>query len=240
MSMPIVAVRGLTKRYGETLAVHDLTFDLPPGRVLAMVGPNGAGKTTSLRVVAGIIKPTAGTAEVQGFDVRRHPVDAKRRTAWVPHDPKLFDALTVMEHLEFVAATWGTSSYREAGESLLERFELLGKRDEVAQALSTGMRQKLALCCAALHRPDLFMLDEPMTGLDPRGIRTMKAWVAEEADRGASVIISSHLLTVVADTCTDLLILVRGEARFFGTVAEAQARYGSDDLESLFFEATGT
>ncbi|MEN0060677.1 MAG: ABC transporter ATP-binding protein [Myxococcota bacterium] len=240
MSTPIVAVRGLTKRYDSTTAVHDLSFELPPGRVLTMVGPNGAGKTTSLRAIAGIIQPTDGTAEVMGFDVQRTPVQAKQKLAWVPHDPKLFDALTVLEHLEFAATAWGVSSYEEAAKDLLERFDLLEKQDEVAQALSTGMRQKLALCCAAIHKPDLLMLDEPMTGLDPRAIRTMKAWITEEAARGSSVIVSSHLLTVVADISTDLLILVRGEAKFFGTIPEAQATYGLDDLESLFFKATGT
>jgi len=240
LSEPIVAVHGLTKHYDATPAVDDLTFELPPGRVLALVGPNGAGKTTSLRMIAGIVRPSAGRAEVLGHDVQRHPVKTRQQLAWVPHDPKLFDTLTVLEHLEFTAMSWGTRGYRDAADALLERFELTDKRNEVAQALSTGMRQKLALCCAAIHQPALLMLDEPMTGLDPRAIRTMKRWVSEEAGRGASIIVSSHLLTVVADICTDLLILVRGRSRFFGTIPEARARYGVDDLEALFFEATGS
>lgn len=240
LSVPVVAVHDLTKRYGDMTAVHALSFELPPGRVLAMVGPNGAGKTTSLRAIAGIIRPTEGRAAVMGIDVQRAPVEAKQRMAWVPHDPKLFDALTVLEHLEFVATTWGLPAYRDRAEALLERFDLADKRDAIAQTLSTGMRQKLALCAASLHQPDLLMLDEPMTGLDPTAIRTLKAWVAEEAARGASLIISSHLLTVVADMCTDLLIVVKGAATFFGTIPEARATYGHDDLESLFFEATGT
>ncbi len=238
--MPLVAAFGLTKRYRDTLAVENLSFALPPGRVLAMVGPNGAGKTTSLRMLAGIVHPTAGTATVGGFDVRKQPVEVKQRIAWVPHDPKLFDALTVFEHLELTATTWAVRDYREAAEAVLERFDLVDKRDAIVQSLSTGMRQKLALCCADLHKPDLFMLDEPMTGLDPRAIRTLKRWVAEHAERGASVLVSSHLLGVVADMCTDLLVLVQGQVRFFGTLPEARAQYGTDDLESLFFEATGT
>ena len=226
MSDPVVRVHALTKRYGTTEAVRGLSFELAPGRVLAMVGPNGAGKTTTLRAIAGIIQPTSGRTEVAGIGVQSHPVAAKQRMAWVPHDPKLFDALTVLEHLEFVASAWGVRPFREAAMALLERFDLSAKAHEVAQSLSTGMRQKLALCCAALHTPDLLMLDEPMTGLDPRAIRTMKAWVADEAARGASVIVSSHLLGMVADVCTDLLILVHGEARFFGTLDEARAQYG--------------
>ncbi len=235
---PIVEVRGLTKHYGEHVAVDGLQFSLGPGRVLGMVGPNGAGKTTTLRGIAGIVRPDSGTARICGIDVHSDPVAAKQRMAWVPHDPKLFDALTITEHLEFVASTWGVSDYQARGDELLERFELTDRRDSVAQGLSTGMRQKVALACAALHTPDLIMLDEPMTGLDPRAIRTMKAWVREEAARGASVLISSHLLTVVADLCTDLLILVQGRRRFYGTVDEAREHYSSADLEELFFQAT--
>ena len=240
MPEPVLGLSGLSKHYNDLKAVQDLTFSLPAGRVLAMVGPNGAGKTTTLRMVAGVVKPTAGAARVCGLDVQRRPVKAKARMAWVPHDPSLFDALTVREHLDFVASAWDVPDHRPAAQALLERFELADKADEVGQALSTGMRQKLALCCAALHKPDLFMLDEPMTGLDPRAIRTLKAWMTEEAARGASIIVSSHLLTVVADVCTDLLILVHGERQFFGTLEEARATYGLDDVEALFFKATGT
>jgi ABC-2 type transport system ATP-binding protein len=234
----VVRVEGLIKRYGDFTAVDGLDFALGEGRVLGLVGPNGAGKTTAMRAIAGIVQPSEGRSAVCGFDVTTHPVEAKQRMAWVPHAPKLFDALTVTEHLEFVASTWGVAQYRERGDDLLRRFDLHDRRDAVAQSLSTGMRQKLALVCAALHQPSLMMLDEPMTGLDPRAIRTMKEWVKEEAARGATILISSHLLTIVEDLCTDLLILVRGQARFFGPVEQARSQFDQADLEELFFQAT--
>jgi ABC-2 type transport system ATP-binding protein len=235
---PIVEVQGLVKHYGPLQALDGLDLRLGHGRVCAMVGPNGAGKTTTLRAMAGIVRPTAGTVRVRGHDVVADPVAARRHLAWVPHDAALFDALTVREHLELTATAWDVADWRVPADALLARFELTDKADAPAHALSRGMRQKVALACAALHRPDLLMLDEPMTGLDPRAIRTFKAWVREEAERGAVVLISSHLLTVVEDLCTDLLILVGGRPRFFGTVESARVAFSQERLEELFFTAT--
>lgn len=236
----IIEVANLTKVYDREPAVDDLSFSLPGGRVLAMVGPNGAGKTTTLRSMAGIVRPTTGSVTIAGIDVASDPVAAKRKLAWVPHDPQLFDALTVLEHFSFVAAAWGVDDWEPQAHALLARFELTDKTDEPTHTLSRGMRQKLALACAALHSPTLLMLDEPLTGLDPRAIRTMKAWVRDEAARGASVVLSSHLLSVVEDVCTDLLILVGGKRRWFGPIAEAREAFAGERLEDLFFRATET
>ncbi|MCB9664720.1 MAG: ABC transporter ATP-binding protein [Alphaproteobacteria bacterium] len=236
---PIVDVVGLGKRYGSTVAVDDLAFTLGPGRVLAMVGPNGAGKTTTLRALAGIVRPDAGQVRIAGIDVWADPVAAKRRLAWVPHEAQLFDALTIWEHLAFVASAWAVPAGWEArGRTLLERFELQGKATAACGSLSLGMRQKVSLVMAALHQPTLFMLDEPMTGLDPRAIRTCKDWIREEAARGAGLILSSHLLSVVDDLCTDLLVLVEGRVRFFGPLEEARRALQGEKLEDLFFRAT--
>ena len=229
------------KAYGDMVAVGGLTFDVQPGQVLGLLGPNGAGKTTTMRAVAGIIPPTRGRLLVAGHDVVAEPVVAKRRLAYVPDDPKLFDALTVWEHMRFSAAAYRVADWEPEATALLEQFELTPKRDALAQELSRGMRQKVAICAAYLHRPVAILFDEPLTGLDPRGIRQMKASVRQRAAAGAAVIVSSHLLALVQDLCTHLLILHHGRRLFFGPVADARAAIGSDadaSLEEVFFRAT--
>jgi ABC-2 type transport system ATP-binding protein len=182
------------------------------GHVLGLVGPNGAGKTSTLRAIAGIIPPTKGRILVAGYDVVRDPVEAKRRLAYIPDDPKLFETLTVKEHLEFIAAAYQVANHGPLADRLLEEFELVEKRDALAQELSRGMRQKLAVCCAFLHDPSAILFDEPLTGLDPHGIRTLKQAIVDLGKSGKAIIISSHLLSLVEDICTDLLILDHGRA----------------------------
>jgi ABC-2 type transport system ATP-binding protein len=169
------------------------------------------------------------------------PVGAKQQLAYVPDDPKLFDALTVWEHLRFIASAYRVSEFEAYGRQLLEQFELVEKKDALASELSRGMRQKVAICCAYLHRPAAILFDEPLTGLDPRGIRTMKESVRQIAAGGAAVIVSSHLLALVEDLVTHLLILHRGKNLFFGPVDQARGAFaatGDDSLEDLFLRAT--
>jgi ABC-2 type transport system ATP-binding protein len=239
----VLVLDGFAKDYKGTPAVQGLSFEVRRGDVLALVGPNGAGKTTTMRCVAGIIPPSAGRIVVSGFDVQKQAVEAKGRLAYVPDDPKLFDALTVDEHLEFTAGAYRVKDWEARGAALVERFELGAHRRKAAIELSRGMRQKVAICCAYLHEPSLIMLDEPLTGLDPRGIRTMKDTIAERAGAGAAVIVSSHLLQLVEDLCTRLLILHKGRRVFFGDFAEARRAFsgsgGTDaSLEEVFFRAT--
>lgn len=240
-SAPILDVRGFTKSYHTTLAVADLSFALHPGEILALVGPNGAGKTTTMRCIAGVIPPTQGQILVGGFDVRAKPVDAKKRLAYVPDDPHLFDALTVREHLAFFAGAYEVDAWEPKADALLDRFEMRDHADKYASDLSRGMRQKAAVCAALLHNPTLIMLDEPLTGLDPRGIRTMKQIIRERASAGAGIIISSHLLALVEDLCASLLILSQGRLVFRGDVAQARQAYAAQSdasLEDVFFSAT--
>jgi ABC-2 type transport system ATP-binding protein len=237
----LIQVSGFHKTYKDTIAVSDLSFDVMPGQVLGLLGPNGAGKTTTMRAIAGIIPPTLGRLFVAGVDVQMEPVKAKRRLAYVPDDPKLFDSLTVWEHLRFVASAYGAADLDTYGPWLLEQFELTEKRDALAGELSRGMRQKVAICCAYLHRPSAILFDEPLTGLDPKGIRTMKDSVRQVAAAGAAVVVSSHLLALVEDLVTHLLILHKGRRLFFGPAAEArQAFAGAVDasLEDVFLRAT--
>jgi ABC-2 type transport system ATP-binding protein len=238
----LIQVAGFHKAYRDTVAVEDLSFDVQPGQVLGLLGPNGAGKTTTIRAISGVIPPTHGTLCIAGHDVAADPVAAKRLLAYVPDDPKLFDALTVWEHLQFIAAAYRVTDFQADGMALLEQFELTPQRDTLAQELSRGMRQKAAICCAYLHRPRAILFDEPLTGLDPRGIRTMKESVRQRAADGAAVIVSSHLLALVQDLCTHLLILHHGRRLFFGRLEDAKAAFatvsGDASLEDLFFRAT--
>ena len=181
----LIRVEDYHKTYRETVAVAGLSFEVPAGVILGLVGPNGAGKTTTMRVLAGIIRPTRGTLMIAGHDVVNDPLAAKRELAYIPDDPKLFDALTVWEHLEFIASAYRVADFIPKAEALLQQFELVEKRGTMAQELSRGMRQKVAICCAYLHDPKAILFDEPLTGLDPYAIRTLKASIAQRAADGA-------------------------------------------------------
>jgi ABC-2 type transport system ATP-binding protein len=237
-----IVVEDYHKAYGETVAVAGITFTVAPGDVTGLVGPNGAGKTTTLRALAGILAPTRGRLSIAGHDLADDPVAAKAALAYVPDDPKLFDALTVWEHLRFIAELYRVPGWQARGEELLQQFELTEKRDTLTAELSRGMRQKVAICCGYLHEPRAILLDEPLTGLDPRGIRTMKDSIRERAAAGAAVMVSSHLLSLVEDLCTSVLILHRGRqllhARLSDLRRELTESGRQETLEDLFFRLT--
>jgi ABC-2 type transport system ATP-binding protein len=238
-----IRVENYHKNYGDTLAVAGLSFDVRPGQILGLLGPNGAGKTTTMRAISGVIPPTGGYLLVGGYDVVREPIPAKRQLAYVPDDPHLFDALTVWEHLRFIADSYRVRDWEPRAEQLLVQFELVEKRDTMASDLSRGMRQKVAICCAYLYEPRAILFDEPLTGLDPRGIRTMKQSVRDRAAAGAAIVVSSHLLALVEDLCTHLLIMHRGRQLFCGPLAEARTAFAAGidadaSLEDVFFRAT--
>jgi ABC-2 type transport system ATP-binding protein len=243
LGVTLIEVTEFCKSYAETVAVQRLSFTLQPGEILGLVGANGAGKTTTLRALAGIIPTSGGRLNVDGFSLLDSPIDVKQRTAYVADDPQLFSDLTVQQHLQFQASVYGISKPAAAIGELLAMFELDGKRDARASALSRGMRQKLAICCAYLQQPSALLLDEPMTGLDPQAIRVLKQSVIERAQAGAAVIISSHFLAVVEDICTHVLVLNSGQCKFFGTLLELQERYSNKStndtttLEDAFFSA---
>jgi ABC-2 type transport system ATP-binding protein len=242
---PLIRVDDYHKTYRETVAVDGLSFEVAAGSIMGLVGPNGAGKTTTMRALAGIIRPTSGRLSIAGHDVVHDSLAAKRELAYIPDDPKLFDALTVWEHLEFIASAYRVDDFVSKGEALIEQFELVEKRGALAQELSRGMRQKVAICCAYLHEPKAILFDEPLTGLDPYAIRTLKASIADRAASGAAVVVSSHLLVLVEDLCTHLLILNKGRRLFYGSLDEARSKYASlqgdgavTSLEDVFFRAT--
>ena len=238
----MIRVDNFTKTYHDFVAVRDLTFSVAPGEILGLIGPNGAGKTTTLRVLSGIIPPGSGTLSVAGNDIVNEPIAAKQLLGYITDDPRLFDTLTVWEHLEFIAAAYGVHDYKAAAGSLLQFFSLDSKRDHVVQGLSRGMRQKLAIACAYLHEPKVILFDEPLTGLDPAGIRAIKESMRERARQGAAIIISSHLLGLVETLCTHLLVLNHGQAQCFGRMDDVLRTFdeAKDDttLEDVFFSIT--
>ena len=238
----MIEVEALTKLYGDLAAVRDLGFSVAAGEVLGLVGPNGAGKTTTLRSLAGIIMPSAGTVRIAGHDLRRDPIAAKRQLAFISDEPHLFDYLTVGEHLRFVARLYGVTDAEARGTALLDELELADRRDSFPPELSRGMKQKLAIACGLLHAPRALILDEPLTGLDPLGIRRMKATITRRASEGAAVILSSHLLHLVQEVCTRVLVLRRGVAVAEGSIAAIVAErpeLAGRSLEDIFIALVG-
>jgi ABC-2 type transport system ATP-binding protein len=238
----MIEVDDFHKAFAGHVAVQGVCCRIEPGQLLAIIGPNGAGKTTTMRAVAGIIPASRGRLSVAGFDVETDPIAAKSRLAFVPDDAPLFADLTVEEHLTFYASVYDVRDASAKALALLDEFELAYKLRTPAGDLSRGMRQKLAICCAYLHDPQAILFDEPLTGLDPQGIRIFKRTLRERAARGATVVISSHLLAMVEDLCTHVLILDRGLQRFFGPIEDLRGSFQNVDaaatLEDIFFAAT--
>ena len=239
----MIEVEALTKRYGAFTAVRNLAFTVRPGEVLGLVGPNGAGKTSTLRCMAGIIPPSEGKVRIAGHDLAADPVAAKRALAFFPDEPRLFEYLTVRQHLNFVARIYGVADYEALATPLLEELELAEKSDVLPGELSRGMRQKLVIACGLLHSPSVMFFDEPLTGLDPLGIRRMKDSIVRRARDGAAIVLSSHLLHLLEEVCTNVLILKRGDKVADGTLAEVAAKFSNGEqnvsLEEIFIRATG-
>jgi ABC-2 type transport system ATP-binding protein len=238
----MIEVDGLHKLYGNFPAVQGLSFRVAPGEVLGLVGPNGAGKTTTIRSIAGIIIPTSGRISIAGHDLARDPVAAKTALAFIPDEPHLFEYLTVEEHLRFIARLYQLGDVSDRIPGLLEELELADKRAALPGELSRGMKQKLAIACGLLHQPQALLLDEPLTGLDPVGIRRMKTTIMQRAAAGAAVILSSHLLHLVEEICTRVLIMRQGSVVAFGTIAEildTRPDLQSRNLEDVFMALIG-
>jgi len=240
----MITVSGLTRYYGELRAVSELSFSVAPGEILGLVGQNGAGKTTALHCVAGILQPTRGDVRIAGVSMAEDPVEAKRQLAFIPDTPLLFDYLTVLEHLQFVARVFQVPDWEARAEELLAEFELEGKRHCLPDALSRGMKQKLAICQAFLHSPLAVLCDEPLTGLDPLGIRNMRASLKRRAEQGSALILSSHQLELVSAMCDRILIVRQGEELITGTIDDIRARYPAlgeqATLEDVFLHAMGS
>jgi ABC-2 type transport system ATP-binding protein len=237
----MIAIEDLVKTYGSVHAVEGLSLTVRAGEILGLVGPNGAGKTTTLRCVTGIIPPTSGRVTIAGFDLGTQPVEAKRRLAFVPDEPRLFDYLTSWDHLVMTARLYGVADGPARANTLLDEFELGDRRNAYPSELSRGMKQKLMVAMALLHRPQAMLLDEPLTGLDPSAMRRMKTRILDTAKEGAAVILSSHMLHLVEELCGRVVVVVRGKKVLDGTLEEIRRASpgltGDADLEAIFMKA---
>src|SRR5580765_5019072 len=237
-----ISVEHLRREYGTFTAVDDLSFEVAAGEIVGLIGPNGAGKTTTLRSLAGILRPTAGHVRVDGHDLVLDPLEAKRRLAFMPDEPHLFEYLTVDEHLRLVARLYGVADFERRAAALIDELELRGKERSLPGELSRGMRQKVVIACGLVREATTLLFDEPLTGLDPLGIRRMRETIVARGRAGAAILLSSHLLHLVEEICTRVVIMDRGKKVADGTVAElasrAEAAAGSN-LEQIFLKVTG-
>ncbi len=237
----MIEVVHLTKDYKKFRAVDDLSLVLKPGEIVGLLGPNGAGKTTALRCMAGILRPTQGTVLINGHDILRDQASAKAGLAYVPEVPSLYELLTVDEHLQFVAMCFNEMDYyKEVGDGLLKRYHLLEKRMDLVATLSKGMRQKLAVACAFIHRANVLLFDEPVIGIDPAGVVEMKAELIRARDAGCSILVSTHLLDTAEKLCDRVVILSRGKKVAEGTLGELQSlsHMEGESLEDVFLKLT--
>ena len=238
--MPI-AVEHFTRAYGTFTAVDDLSLSVGTGEIVGLIGPNGAGKTTTLRAISGILRPTSGRIVIDGHELQGDGLEAKRRLAFMPDEPHLFEYLTVVEHLRLVARLYGVPDFDRRARTLIEELELTGKERSLPGELSRGMRQKVVIACGLVREAPVLLFDEPLTGLDPLGIRKMRETIVARGRAGAAILVSSHLLHLVEEICTRVVIMDRGKKVADGTVAElaahAEATAGSN-LEQIFLKVT--
>lgn len=229
----MIKVERLYKAYNNVAAVNNVSFNVEPGEIGVLLGPNGAGKSTTIKCMVGLLR-YEGSVEICGFPNKS--IDAKRLFGYVPETPALYDMLTVYEHIEFIANAYGIEDYKEKGELLLERFELLDKRDKLGKELSKGMQQKVSICCALLMDPKVIFFDEPMVGLDPKAIKELKNVFLELKEKGRSVIISTHMIDSVEEMWDRALIMKNGDIILSRTREELRSK--GESLEQIFFEVT--
>jgi len=239
----VIAVTDLVKRYGTFTAVDGLTLDVQPGQIHGFLGPNGAGKTTTIRMIAGLLKPTAGRIVVNGHDLAAEPELAKASLGFIPDRPFIYEKLTASEFLRFHGGLYGLepSLVEDRIGEMLELFELARWRDELVESFSHGMKQRLVMGAAFMHRPRAVLVDEPMVGLDPRGARLIKDVFRRMAERGVGILMSTHTLEVAQEMCDRVSIILKGRIIASGTVDEVRRMSGDadDQLTAVFLKLTG-
>ena len=238
----MLRVQNLVKYYKRMLAVDGISFEVDNGEIVGLLGPNGAGKTTVLRCVTGIVQPTEGLVEIEGINLATHEEEVKRRIAFVPEVPTPYEMLTVTEHLRFIAMAYQTTdNFEERSRLLMARFDLYEKRNDLVLSLSKGMKQKLAIACAFIHEARVILLDEPLIGIDPKGVHELKEMIAAAKDDGKSILISTHMLDTAERLCDRIIILRSGVIIAEGSVDELheRAKMGEDaSLEDVFLSLT--
>jgi ABC-2 type transport system ATP-binding protein len=239
----MIELRGLTKRYGGFTAVNKIDLTVPRGELFGFLGPNGAGKTTTLRMIAGILRPTGGTVHIGGIDIAAQPIAAKSKLGFIPDRPFIYEKLTGAEFLRFVAGLYNQDGpqVEHRARELLALFDLEEWRDELVESYSHGMRQKLIISSAFVHRPEVIVVDEPMVGLDPKAARILKDLFREYTRRGHTIMMSTHTLEVAEAMCDRIAIMQGGVIRACGTmdVLRRDAEAGASGLEHIFLKLTG-
>ena len=238
-----ILVEHLNRVYGDITAVEDLSFRVDPHEIVGLIGPNGAGKTTTLRCISGILRPTSGKVVIGGADIATDPIQAKKQLAFMPDEPHLFEYMSVEEHLKLMGRLYGVLDIESRAKPLLEELELTGKERALPGELSRGMRQKVVIACGLIRDPAVLLFDEPLTGLDPIGIRRMRDTILRRARSGAAVLLSSHMLPLVQEVCTRVIIMYRGRKLADGSVEELASRAdlaeAGSTLEDIFLRVTG-
>jgi len=239
----MIAIHDLVKTYGSFTAVNGVTLEVPSGEIHGFLGPNGAGKTTTIRMIAGLLKPTSGRIIVNGHDLASDPEHAKASLGFIPDRPFLYEKLTAGEFLRFHGGLYGLDG-PDVGtrvREMLELFELRRWENELVESFSHGMKQRLVMCAAFLHRPQAVLVDEPMVGLDPRGARLIKDVFRRMSAHGVAILMSTHTLEVAEEMCDRISIILQGKIIARGTVTEVRAMAGSpdDQLTNVFLKLTG-
>lgn len=237
----MIELLNLVKRFGDLVAVNDVSLVVPRGEFFALLGPNAAGKTTTIRMLTGLIRPSAGTARIAGFDVQTEPLEARRRLAYVPDFPFLYDKLTPREFLRFTGQLFRMDdpTIEARARELVHRFNLVPYLSKTIDGLSHGTKQRVAIVSALLHDPEVFVLDEPMVGLDPHHARVLKDTLRERATRGMTVFVSTHQLSIAEEMADRIGIMAEGRLAVVGTREELRQRSGtSGALEQTFLALT--
>ena len=238
----MISITNLSKQYGDFEAVHDLSLEIPGGEVFGFLGPNGAGKTTTIKVLSGLLPPSSGTVTIAGFDIVKRSVDAKAVTGFIPDTPFIFDRLTGSEFLRFVGRLYGMSD-GDAGAGAIEQlefFELTDWGNHLVESYSHGMRKRLAMAAALLHKPKVLIVDEPMVGLDPKGARKVRKMFRDLAKAGITIFLTTHELTTAEAVCDRIGIIHHGKLTALGSVEELarQVRAPGTHLEEVFLKLT--
>ncbi len=239
---PILAALGLTKKFGDFLAVDDVTFSVQPGTIFGFLGPNGAGKTTTIKMLAGLLQPDGGTITIGGHPMATEPLACKRITGYIPDRPYLYDKLTGHEFLQFMASLYGLKTEQfGASARYLKLFDLEAWEHHLVESYSHGMRQKLIMTSAFMLDSPLIVVDEPMVGLDPKSARLVKELFKEQAARGKAIFLSTHSLEIAEELCDVIAIIVEGRLRCLGSLADLRSQVKMNDsaLEDIFLELTG-
>jgi ABC-2 type transport system ATP-binding protein len=241
MGDTLIKTISLVKRFGDKLAVNSVNLEVRGGEIFGFLGPNGAGKTTTIKMICGLLRPTAGSASVGGFDIQRQPIAAKSILGYVPDEPMLYEKLSAREFLGFVADLYNVplQQAEHRAEELLKLLDLTNDADNLIEGFSHGMRQKTAIAGALMHDPRVLVLDEPTVGLDPKSARFIKDILRQLAERGAAVFLSTHILEIAERMCDRIGIIDHGNLIAVGTVEELRAGRADQSLEDIFLSLTG-